>query len=294
VARSGLSDRFGPGTTLTLALASNLPDIDTAWALWDPWDRFMLRRTHSHALVSLPILAGLLALGLKARYRETPWRILFGLSALGIFLHLFFDWVNAFGVVFLWPLADWRFELASVFIIDVAIWALTLAPIVASPFLGSPERRRRAYRLSLALLGAYLVLCGAGHLRTEAILRDELARENLVAREVKIFPEPLGPFRFRAAALVGEEWRVYLSGWVGGRAELRERYRTDRDLRRVAEIRETAYGRKIEWFMAAPVWTLRADGGVEVFDLRFRPIVVPGPVGFRVEFSPGDARPRVF
>ena len=70
VARSGLSRRFGPGTTVTLAIASNLPDVDVLWTIFDPWDRFMLRRTHSHAIVALPVLASLLALVLQWRYRE--------------------------------------------------------------------------------------------------------------------------------------------------------------------------------------------------------------------------------
>ena len=81
VARSGLSRRFGAGTTATLALASNLPDLDVLWTILDPWDRFMLRRTHTHALVALPVLSALLALVLRRRYRQQSWGVLFGLSA---------------------------------------------------------------------------------------------------------------------------------------------------------------------------------------------------------------------
>src|SRR6185295_12748055 len=103
VARTGLSRRFGAGTTATLAIASNLPDIDIFWTFFDPFDRFMLRRTHSHALIVLPALAALLAVVLRWRYREQRWSVLFGLSALGIALHLLFDLVNSFGVVLLWP-----------------------------------------------------------------------------------------------------------------------------------------------------------------------------------------------
>ena len=135
VARCGLSRRFGPGTTVTMVIASNLPDIDALWTMADPWDRFMLRRTHTHALVMLPVLAALLAVALRWRYREQSWRTLFGLSLLGLGLHVAFDLVNAFGVVIFWPFSMRRVELESVFIIDVLLWLLMLAPIAASRFL---------------------------------------------------------------------------------------------------------------------------------------------------------------
>ena len=165
VSRAGLSKRFGPGTTLTLAIASNVPDIDAAWAFWDPLDRFLLRRTHTHALLTLPLLAALLATALQWRRPDRSWRVLFGLSALGIALHLLFDLVNSFGVVLLWPFAPTRFELASVFIIDLFIWGVMIAPMAAARLLKSEEARRRGYQVAVALLGVYVVLCLAAHAR---------------------------------------------------------------------------------------------------------------------------------
>ena len=291
VARSGLSRRFGPGTTATLALASNLPDLDVLWTIFDPWDRFMLRRTHTHALVALPVLAGLLAFAMRRRYRDQPWTVLFGLSALGIALHLLFDLVNSFGVVLLWPFALRRFELASVFIIDLWIWLSMLAPIVAGRWL-SEERRLLAYRLSVASLGVYLCVCLAGHARAEALVRDDLSRRNIHPRAVRVFPEPLGPQRFRVAALTDDGWVVSLCSLLRG-IERREVVPTMADAPRVAEVRAAPRGKALDWFMAAPVWTLRPDGGVEVYDLRFASMVVPRSPTFRVEFPPGRLEPVV-
>lgn len=291
VARSGLSRRFGPGTTATLALASNLPDLDVLWTIFDPWDRFMLRRTHTHALVALPVLASLLAFALQRRYRDQRWSVLFGLSALGIALHLLFDLVNSFGVVLLWPFGRQRFELASVFIIDLFIWGAALAPIVAARWL-SEERRLFAYRLSVASLAIYLILCLAAHARTEAAVRDDLAQRHVHPRTLRVFPEPLGPLRFRAAALTNAGWEVSLVSVLRG-IERREVVPTMPDAPRVAEVRATPRGKALDWFMAAPVWTLRPDGGVEVYDLRFASMVVPRSPTFRVEFPPGRVDPVV-
>jgi inner membrane protein len=293
VARSGLSRRFGAGTTATIALASNLPDLDVLWTIVDPWDRFMMRRTHTHAIVALPVLASLVALALGRRYRDQPWRVLFGLSALGIALHLLFDLVNSFGVVLLWPFTLRRFELGSLFIIDPWIWGLTLAPLAAGRWLKSEEARLLAYRLSIAGVGVYVILSLAAHARTEALIRGEVARAGIHPEEVRVFPEPLGPLRFRAAVRAGGAWEIYLCSVLGGACDRRDVVPTTPDAPRVREVRDSPRGRALQRFMAAPVWTLRPDGAVQVYDLRFVSIVVPRSGTFRVEFPPGSLEPVV-
>ena len=279
VARAG---RFGRGSTATLAVASNLPDVDVLWSIWDPLDRFLLRRTHSHALIVLPLLAAGLAVLLRARYPERRWRELAGLSALGIALHLFFDLVNAYGVVLLWPFSGRRFELACVFIVDLVVWGLMGLPLLAARFLPSDPARLRLWRAAVALLFAYAALCYAGHLRTAALVPG-----------ARIFPEPLGPQRFRAVARDGALWRVHLVRPFSGRVELVETIPTAAEDPRVQERRATAAGRRLEAFMAAPVWRVSPDGTVEVEDLRFRSVVVPGGSPLTVRFAPGDPTPRV-
>jgi membrane-bound metal-dependent hydrolase YbcI (DUF457 family) len=293
VAKSGLSRRYGPGTTLAVAVASNLPDVDALWAIWDPWNRFMIRRTHTHALLALPLLAALLAALLRWRHPERPWRVLLGLSALGIALHLLFDLVNSFGVVLLWPFTLRRFELASVFIIDIFIWGLTIAPILASRFLKSDLHKELAFRISLGALGLYVLLCLAAHARAGTEIQGELARQHLRPQVVRIFPEPLGPQRFRAAVRVGGAWNIYLCSLLRGTNELRAVIPTDDSAPRVAELRASPRGRDLERFMSAPVWTLRPDGTVEVRDLRFSSLVLTRAPAFQVEFPPGSFEPRV-
>lgn len=287
VARAGLSRRFGPGTTLTLALASNLPDLDVLWSIWDPMDRFLLRRTHSHAVVAVPVLAALLACLLRWRRPDRSWGVLFGLSVLGIVLHLFFDLVNSYGVVLLWPFSARRFELASIFIIDLFVWGVMLGPILAARVLKSDGARERAYRGAVAVLGVYVVLCVLAHARAETLA----ARTAPGASVIQVFPEPLGPQRFRAAARTGEEWEISICHVLTGRVEPRGRVPTDESAPRVRAIRATPFGRRLERFMAAPVWTLSPDGAVEVYDLRFSSLVIVRKGTFVVHFPPGKLEP---
>ena len=293
VARAGLSRKFGPGTTLTLAIASNIPDIDVLWAIWDPLDRFLLRRTHTHALVTLPILAALLATAIRWRHPERSWPVFFGLSALGIALHLLFDLVNSFGVVLLWPFTLRRFELSSIFIIDLFIWLVMVAPMAASLFLKSEAVRERTYQGAVAVLGVYALVCLAAHAQAEALARGHLARQRLHPAALRVFPEPLGPHRFRAAARVGDAWNVSLVHLGSGTEEPYAVIPTHDSRPRVAEIRATPQGRALERFMAAPVWTLHPDGRVVVYDLRFNSLIVPREGTFVIEFPPGRTEPAV-
>jgi inner membrane protein len=290
VARSGLSKRCGPGTTLTLAIASNLPDMDVLWALWDPMNVYLLRRTHSHALIALPVLAALLACAMRWRHPERSWKTLFGLSALGIGLHVLFDLVNSFGVVILWPFTMRRFELSSVFIVDLFVWGSMIAPLVAGFFLKTEPAKQRASQAALGALGLYLVLCVAGHARAEAQVRSRLTGP---AESVRVFPEPFGPPRYRAVVRSGSEWRVFLCNVLRGAAEQKEVVPTQDDHPRVVELRATPRGKRLEWFMAAPVWTVFPDGRVQVYDLRFNSLVYERKGIFVVEFPTGDLPPVV-
>lgn len=253
----------------------------------------MLRRTHSHAIVSLPLLAAALAFGLRWRYREQPWPILFGLSALGIALHLLFDLVNSFGVVLLWPFSPQRFELASIFIIDLWIWGFMLVPLLAGRFLKTDDAKLLACRLGVAALGLYVLLCLGSHSLAEGRIREQLERERIPAATLKVFPEPLGPHRFRAAVLREDVWDVYLCNVIRGTCEKRATVPTAPSSPRVAELRATPKGRALERFMAAPVWTVRPDGRVDVYDLRFVSLVVPRGKTFQVEFPAGSPEPVV-
>ncbi len=291
MARAGLAARYGRGTTLLLAVASNAPDVDTFWTMWDGWSRFLDRRTHSHAFVAWPALAALLAVAFRPLCPRLPWRALFGMSLLGIAGHVFFDYVNSFGVVVFWPFSRARPELGWIFIIDLAVWGILLGAATLAPFGRFPER---VWRWALAALGGYVVLCGACRAAAEVRVRRELVREGLSSAELRLFPEPLGPHRFRAAVRAGPAWDVYLVHVLSGRLERAGAAPTDDGDPRVEEVRSSPLGRRLEHFMAAPVWRRRPDGTVEVRDLRFEPLVVRRRNPFVGIFPPpGAGPPRV-
>ncbi len=283
LARAGLRERCGAGTTLALALASNLPDLDAGCTFLP--DGFLVRRSLTHTPWGIVLLSAALAAGLAYAFRRRPdaprAATLFGLCLLGAGLHVFFDLLNSYGVLVLSPFSWERFELGWVFIIDVILLALlALPPLLArvrAPW-AEPRRLARAVVIGVAL---YVALCGAARTLSLRVLAD--AAPGAGFRYV--FPEPLGPHRFRGVARTGDEYRVFLVRPFAGTATLHETLVSEEDDPRVVRARATARAGRLLRFFKAPVWRVR-DGAAEVFDLRFRPIVLSRePVPFTIRFE---------
>jgi membrane-bound metal-dependent hydrolase YbcI (DUF457 family) len=306
VANAFFRRRAGGGAVAILALASNLPDIDGLVHLTGDPTAVMMRRTFGHSLLLLPLWCAALAWIVRLRWRHLTRLEAAGMVIVGAGLHLFFDLINSFGVVLLWPVSPARPELAWVFIVDLILTGLLAAPLVAAL---APRLRKRLAPLSraaLATVALYLALCGAGHARAVALLERTAGTAVPEAAEavepdetagggdagdlgpdwvevdapappefLYVFPEPLGPHRWRGVTRTGDRYRVYLINVISGRVTLRRQATTHIADPRVARARATPLGRRIEAFFKAPVWEIEPrTGAVRAYDLRFQPLVL--------------------
>src|SRR5213080_2319218 len=129
LAKTGLSRRLGRGTTLILAVSSNLPDLDGVCLAFGPLG-FLWRRTVTHALPGGLWLALAASVIFRRIYPQLSWRTIFGLSALGIAAHILADLWNSYGVVLYWPFGWTRVSLDWIFILDVYIWAILVISLI--------------------------------------------------------------------------------------------------------------------------------------------------------------------
>lgn len=275
LANAGIAKRFGRGTTLTLALASNLPDVDGLCLFAD--DGILLRRTLTHSVFGIVALSAAASWLLHLRYKEMSWKTLFGLCVLGASLHTFFDLLNSFGVLLLHPVCDHRFELGWVFIIDLILTGLLIAPLLLTRWIDL----QLLSRASLVCVALYIALCGIS--RTAAF--HHLDHAEPTANFTYVFPEPLGPHRFRGVAKENGAYKIYLIHSFSGGVELKSSVPTHENYPKVQAARETERARKIEAFFKAPVWTENEDS-VEVYDLRFRSVIFPRDSVFTYRFKP--------
>lgn len=296
--------RLGPVAVPILAVASNLPDVDAVMHLVAGPAALPLRRTFGHSIFTIPLWALALALVLSRFRTGLRFRTLYGLAILGCAIHLVFDLVNSYGVVVLWPFSDWRPELAIVFIIDLILTGLLLAPLVLAIPKSARPRLRTLSRGSVVAVAAYLAVCGG--LRGSAVRaleRDSAARGAAPALSY-VFPEPLGPHRWRGVTREGDVYRLSLIHAPGGRVDNKDEVRTADSDPRAAEARGSPIGRRLEGFFKAPVWTVEplplpggAAGGdpalVRVSDLRFRSLVLDRPAIFEYVFRVGNGTVEV-
>jgi len=285
--------RIGKEAVPVLAIASNLPDVDAIVHLTGDPTAILMRRTFGHSIFMFPIWSLVFALVLRRFYPRLSLGTLFGLSLLGATVHVFFDLVNSFGVVLLWPFSDWRPELAIVFIIDLLLTGLLVAPLLLCLF-----QRMRPFlilfsRASMACVAAYLIFCGANRILAQQALEAEAVRLHLHPDFSYVFPEPLGPQRWKGVLREQDLYRLYLIHSLWKRVELIDEVRTEIDDPVVKHVRATALAHRLEWFFKAAVWKVQNApindaATVIVYDLRFRSVVIDRGTPFVYRFLIGE------
>jgi len=282
--------RIGPEAVPILAVAANLPDLDGASYLGGGPYALILRRTFGHSIFLIPVWCALFALAAGWIFPRLRFRTRFALALFGCAMHLLFDLINSFGVVVLWPFSDWRPELAIVFIVDFVLTGLLAAPLLLALSKRLRPRLAALSRASCAAVVLYLALCGLSRARAMQFLdaNVEAAPAYAPGESVRaghgppefsyVFPEPLGPHRWRGVVRDDDLYRLYLIDSIRGSVERVEEMRTFDDDPRVASAKRSPVGAKLDRFFKAPVWTVTegSDGAatVSVSDLRFRTLVL--------------------
>ncbi len=219
ISRSGLNRKTAL-STLTLAIAAEIPDSDLIWRFKGPVSEFAHHRGFSHTFLGAPIMAAL-ALGIvyliagrsrnakaAAGDSETPqqpprWRLLYLYALLGVLSHLLLDFTNNYGLRPLDPFNYRWFAWDIVFIADPIIMASLLFALIAPWFSGlisgeigarRPQYRGRGSAIT-ALVCIVLVwwVRDFSHRRAITLLNQQTYQDQEPVR-VSASPNPFNPF----------------------------------------------------------------------------------------------------
>src|SRR3954470_21118799 len=101
-------------------LACAAPDLDFVAGFGGPVSYLVNHRGITHSLILLPLWAlGLSWLLAKIVREPGGWRRLYGITAMGIGLHIAGDLITSYGTMILAPFSDWRPSIGTTFIIDL-------------------------------------------------------------------------------------------------------------------------------------------------------------------------------
>lgn len=233
LARTGLSDSTR-GATLTLLLASNLPDVDLVTALAGPASYLHHHRDLTHSIVGVPVLALGLAYVVWLALRGARFLVLLACALAGVVAHVFMDLWTSYGTRVLSPFDHTWYSWDLVFIVDPLILFMLLAALLV------PRGRPASPRLAALGLGLVLSYVGARAVLHARALDEAVARVpgGGVVRAAAL-PYPLEPMRWRILADTGA---AYWTGEVRlGRpvAPLRRRDKRPEDPL-VARVRESS------------------------------------------------------
>jgi inner membrane protein len=278
IARAGLAQKFGRGTTLVLAVASNLPDIDVVCVFGGPL-AFLWRRGPTHCLLGAAILIVVATFLFRRYYPNLSWHFIFGLTALGVAGHLFADLWNAYGVILFWPFDLRRVSLNWIYIIDLCIWGILIV-------CWSAARLRRAHaariwQVGLCVLAVYIGICAWCSRTSRALVETKTTTKESVV----VYPEPLGPERFHVVVQPTGIYENYLVHPFSGEIERLESTVPEVKTPTVEAARQTETGHRLDAFFGTPVWRESSDHQAAiVYGLEFRSAVLRRgfPFTFRV------------
>lgn len=175
------------------------PDLDFVVGFIGPVELLAHHRGVTHSLILIPLWALVLSWLLAKILREPRgWRALYGVTALGIGLHIAGDVITSYGTMVLAPFSDWRAQIGTTFIIDLWFSAIIVAGLVASAIL---SRSRWPAVAASAVLVGYV---GFQYVQKEKALEfgERYASAHGVNdATVAVHPRPVSPFN----------WTVFVS-----------------------------------------------------------------------------------
>ncbi len=175
------------------------PDLDFVVAFAGPVEYLENHRGVTHSLVLLPLWALAVSWVLAKILREPRgWRPLYGVTAIGLALHIAGDVITSYGTMILAPFSDWRAQIGTTFIIDLWFSGIIAAGLAASAVL---RRSRWPAVAASVVLVAYV---GFQYLQKEQAIGfgERTARSlGLSGATVNVQPRPVSPFN----------WTVFVS-----------------------------------------------------------------------------------
>ena len=292
LAETGLKHRTRYGAA-ALMVAANLPDLDVlVFATSTPSVSF--RRGWTHGILAQLVLPVALAVGFSLWHRWTtgdrrletgdqppkpPLRFwpLVGFGFLGVYSHVFLDYLNNYGVRLLSPI-DWRWLYGdAMFIVDPWLWITFALGVWLARRRGSARPALVALSVGAVYIAGMLALA---HDARRHVIGEWQARTGQPPRALMVGPVPIVPWAREVIVDAGDEYRVGSYSALPQRVTLSDEAIPKND--RLPAVTAARAAPRVAAFLVwarFPFWVIaRSPEGdvVTVRDVRFRQRVAGG------------------
>lgn len=178
-----LDRKLGKKAMLWGALAQSVPDIDFIASFWmNTSNNLLAHRGFTHSFLFVAIIAVLFALIAERWHRPHNIRLKKWLFFFGgvIFIHVFIDAFNSYGVGWFEPFSHKRISFNTIFVADpfFSIWpALAIVLLIISKH--SWIHRKKWWMMGLVMTTIYLSYCGFNKVKINSDVKDILQKQNI-------------------------------------------------------------------------------------------------------------------
>lgn len=186
---------LGKKAMLWGAMAQSIPDIDIVTSLWmDTSSNLLSHRGFTHSFLFFAIITPLFALLAERWHRPhnirlRQWMLFFGGV---IFVHIFLDAFNNYGVGWLEPFSHYRVSFNAIYVADpfFSIWPgiASVALIYINRYL---PKRKKWWRMGLVLPALYLVYCFLNKAKINSDTKEILQKQQINYTRYFTTPAPL-------------------------------------------------------------------------------------------------------
>jgi inner membrane protein len=271
-----LGRKIGKKAMLYGAFAASLPDIDFIATLWlNTVDDLLTHRGFTHSFLFAVFAVLLLAFILRKRHyvdhvSVRTWLVFMGTE---IFVHLFLDAFNAYGIGWFEPFNHKRISFHVIFVADPFF---SIGPGIAAVSLlllnGKSSRRRAVARSGLVLCSFYFFYCLANKFKIEQDTRFAMVHQGI--QHTKYFTTP-SPFNNWLWYIVAETDSGFQTGYrsVFDRSERIEFHYHPRNAFLLRPFNSRQDLQKLERFSQGYYTADSSDHGIVFNDLRFGQIM---------------------
>ncbi|MBK8501502.1 MAG: metal-dependent hydrolase [Saprospiraceae bacterium] len=187
--------KLGKKAMLWGALAQSIPDIDFLAAFWmDTPSNLLAHRGFTHSLLFCAMITPLMAFAAERWHRPhnislKKWLLFFGSV---IFVHLFIDAFNNYGVGWFEPFSHKRVSFHAIYVADPFFsLAPGLACLAMLYFRKTPKQRKRSWQIGLGVSALYLIYCLVNKWKVDSDVKQIFEKPEITYSRYFTTPAPL-------------------------------------------------------------------------------------------------------